>query len=201
MTLEGKAATRRRGEELEAALLEAAWSEVVENGYAELTYEGVASRAGTSRSVVYRRWPTKQELALAALRHRGDGLPRIVPDTGTLRGDLVAMLRLMNERSSQMMVLLGVHMGDFYRESGLTPAELRGHWVGDRGAAARTIVERAAERGEVPAERVTPRTVRLATDLVRHDVLMAMSPLTDEAIASIVDEVVLPVLTGAAPRV
>jgi len=200
VTLDDRPSTRRRGEELEAALLDAAWAEFVGNGYAELTYDGVASRAGTSRSVVYRRWPTKQELALAALTHAGQERPAVVPDTGTLRGDLIAMLQDFNRGSAQMMVLLGVHMGDFYRETGLSPAELREHWVGARASVARAVVERAVERGEVPRERVTARTVGLAADLVRHDVLMRLEPLTDDAIAAIVDGVVLPVLTGAVPR-
>jgi len=49
--------TRRRGAELEAALLDAAWDELQAVGYAGLTMEAVADRAGTSRAVLYRRWP------------------------------------------------------------------------------------------------------------------------------------------------
>ncbi|MFD7947322.1 helix-turn-helix domain-containing protein, partial [Streptomyces sp. NPDC059744] len=61
---------RRRGAELETALLDAAWDELIAMGFEELTYEAVAARAGTSRAVLYRRWPTKRELVLAALSRK-----------------------------------------------------------------------------------------------------------------------------------
>jgi AcrR family transcriptional regulator len=200
VALEEPTGRRRRGDELVNALLDAAWAEFLEKGYAEMTYEGVAERAGTSRSVVYRRWPGKQELALAALRHRGAADPLEVPDTGTLRGDLVAMLTDLNRRRAEMMALLGVHMGDYYRETGLAPGALRVHWLGNRGSVAPLVVERAVARGEVPRERVTPRAIRLASDLARHEILMTLRPMTDDVIESIVDDVVVPLLTGAPPR-
>ena len=59
---------RRRGEELEAALLEAAWQELVEAGFARLTMESVAARAKTGVAVLYRRWPNKDDLVLAAIQ-------------------------------------------------------------------------------------------------------------------------------------
>ncbi|MFZ2625286.1 MAG: helix-turn-helix domain-containing protein, partial [Propionibacterium sp.] len=57
---------RRRGPALEAALLDAAWQVLLEVGYDELTFEAVAAVAGTSRAVLYRRWPAKPELVRAA---------------------------------------------------------------------------------------------------------------------------------------
>ena len=57
------------------------------------TYEAVAARAETSKPVLYRRWPTKVDLVLAALQHGGLFDRRTVPDTGTLRGDILATLR------------------------------------------------------------------------------------------------------------
>lgn len=88
---------RRRGPELEAALLDAAWDELVEAGFAKLTMESVAARAGTGIAVLYRRWANKDELVLAALKHYRDGHPVGLPDTGTLRGDLLAALTGMGE--------------------------------------------------------------------------------------------------------
>jgi len=63
--------TRRRGAALEAALLDAAWDELQVTGYQAMTMEAVADRAGTSRAVLYRRWPKRAELVVATLRrHR-----------------------------------------------------------------------------------------------------------------------------------
>src|SRR5262247_3412802 len=78
---------RRRGEHLEAALLAAAWDELAEVGFARLTMESVAARAKTGVAVLYRRWPNKDDLVLAAIRHYGTTHPVDVPDTGSLRGD------------------------------------------------------------------------------------------------------------------
>src|ERR1700761_6094075 len=88
---------RRHGQELESVLLVAAWDELVETGYARLTMESVAVRAGTSEPVLYRRWPNKDQLVLAALMHHRKDRPIAVPDTGTLRGDLLAYLTALGD--------------------------------------------------------------------------------------------------------
>src|SRR5262245_189106 len=91
---EGKTAARRRrrGRDLEEAILEAAWEELVAVGYARLTVDGVAARARTSKAVLYRRWPNLPSLVLAAMRHHGPILSGPMPDTGSLRGDVLALL-------------------------------------------------------------------------------------------------------------
>lgn len=197
---EGAPVRRRRGGELQDALLDAAWDEIVARGYAGATYEGVAERAGTSRPVVYRRWPTKQELTLAAVRHRGGHDRPPDPDTGILRGDLVALLTDLNQRRAAVMIVLGDNAGDFRRDTGLTPDQLRDEWLGDRATLVGTIVARGVQRGEVDPSRVTPRTLRLPTDLLRHQVLSTMGPASDEWIVQVVDEIVLPVLTPCPSR-
>jgi AcrR family transcriptional regulator len=188
MDLEGASpARRRRGPELEDALLDAAWEEVT-------------ARAGTSRPVVYRRWPAKRDLVLATVRHRGARSALGTPDTGSLRDDLIALLSELDRSCGAQMLLLGAEAGEFHRDTGLTPDDLREQWLGDRSAAVRTVIDRAAARGEVDPARITARTVRLATDLLRHEMLMTMRSVPDDAVRQIVDEVVLPVLTGSVPR-
>src|SRR5580704_2770775 len=83
---------RRRGQQLESALLDAAWDELVEVGFANLTMESIAGRAHTGIAVLYRRWANKDELVLAAIAHYGQARPVETPDTGSLRGDLLALL-------------------------------------------------------------------------------------------------------------
>jgi AcrR family transcriptional regulator len=191
---------RRRGEALEAAILDAVWDQLVQAGYDGLTYERVAYRAGTSRSVVYRRWPTKRELTMAAIAHRGAETVGEVPDTGTLRGDLLALLRFGNERRSEVMVLFGTQLTAFYRETGISPAATRELWIGDRALALDQVVERAVARGEVDPSRATPRAVRVSFDLLRHDVLMNAGKVDDEVLVDIVDQVAVPLLTGRVPE-
>src|SRR5690606_34054348 len=89
-------ARRRRVAELEAALLDAALAELLASGYDDLTYEAVAERAQTSRAVLYRRWPSKRELALAAALRLLDSHPVPTPDTGSLRGDVLELLTVAN---------------------------------------------------------------------------------------------------------
>lgn len=197
-TPSGHAPTRRRGAELEAALLDAVWDVAAERGYAALTFEAVAARAGTSRPVVHRRWATKQDMLLAALRHRGAQQAPIDADTGSLRDDLRAILRELTKARAGIFTMLSSLAWDVYQHTGLPPDELREHWVGDRGGAIRRAYDRALARGEIDPDRVTPRTVRLPGDLMRHDMLMTLTPLSDEAIDAIVDEVVLPLLRGRA---
>jgi AcrR family transcriptional regulator len=83
---------RQAGEELETALLEAAWNELAEAGFARLTMESVGARAKTGVAVLYRRWPRKDDLVLAAIQHYGKTRPVDVPDTGSLRGDMLVLM-------------------------------------------------------------------------------------------------------------
>ena len=93
---------RRRGASLEAAILEAAWEELVAVGYPVLTMEAVATRAHASKPVLYRRWSNRPELVLAAVRHHAKIASTEVPDTGSLRGDVLALLREVSERSAEL---------------------------------------------------------------------------------------------------
>jgi AcrR family transcriptional regulator len=91
MAAEGRGAAR------EDAILLATLDLLVESGYDQLTMDAVAGRARCSKATIYRRWPGKAELVVTAVRrHAGDPAPA-VPDTGTLRGGLLAALAAMCE--------------------------------------------------------------------------------------------------------
>src|SRR5664279_1296951 len=92
----GMTATRRRGAALEEAILEAGAKQLVENGYPGFTFEAIAERAKTGKAVLYRRWPDKEALLLAVLAHQGFGTPAEIPDTGSLREDVITLLRSAN---------------------------------------------------------------------------------------------------------
>ena len=187
---------RRRGPELEAALLDAAWDELVEVGYARLTMESVASRARTGVAVLYRRWGNKDELVLAALEHYRRCHPVDLPDTGTLRGDLIAALTGMGEaRAPFYAITAATAFSGLLAGTGLTPAQARDRILGDQALArVRSIYQRAHDRGEIDLERIPPAVLDMPFDLVRHDLFMDLKPLKPARIRSIVDDLVLPLI-------
>lgn len=187
---------RRRGPELESALLEAAFDELVEVGFANMTMESVASRASTGVAVLYRRWANKDELVLGALAHYRRSHPVDLPDTGTLRGDLLAALASMGEALPAFFaVAAAAAFSGLQAGTGLTPAQVRDRIIGDQGSArVQTIYRRAHERGEIDLDRIPAAVLAMPFDLVRHDLLMTLKPLKATRIRSIVDDMLLPLI-------
>jgi AcrR family transcriptional regulator len=189
---------RRRGLELECALLEAAWNELVEVGFAGLTMESVAARAQTGVAVLYRRWANKDQLVLAAIEHYGRARPVEIPDTGTLRGDLLALMTSMSSaRATFMAVAAAAGFSGLLTSTGLTPAQARDKILGDQRVRGDQIIyRRAHDRGEIDLERIPPAVLAMPFDLVRHDLLMNLGPVKPERITSIVDEIFLPLVSS-----
>lgn len=186
---------RRRGAELEAAILDAAWAELTEGGYSAFTIEGVAQRAGTSKPVVYRRWADKQELVRAAVRHTSRLTERPMPDTGSLRGDLLAVAEYANRERLPLAALMTVHLGGYFEESGTSPADLREVILGGSRTTMDGLLDRAVERGEVDPDRLTPRIRDLPFALFRHEVMMTLRPVRREVMEEIIDTIFLPLVT------
>ncbi|WP_205328009.1 TetR/AcrR family transcriptional regulator [Glycomyces sp. YM15] len=186
-------ASRRRGRELEQAILDAAFEEFREAGYAGFTMEGVARRAGTSKPVVYRRWSSRMEILVACIANR---LPQAetVPDTASLRGDTVALITLAHRRmqmvgqTAMLGMLTDVSADPEAREL------LLGRLVNElTNLLERAVYARAVERGELEWEHLTERLRRLPIDLVRNEFII-FGAVSAETVESIVDEVVLPAL-------
>jgi len=185
---------RRRGEELEAALLEAAWQELVEAGFTRLTMESVAARAKTGVAVLYRRWPNKDDLALAAIRHYGTTHPVDIPDTGSLRGDMIALLSSISSTRTSFAAIISAVFSGLLASSDLTPAQVREKILADRPLQSDQIFARAHERGEIDLDRISPAVLTMPFDLMRHDMLMTYQPIPPERILAIVDNLFMPLI-------
>ena len=187
---------RRRGPELEAALLDAAWDELVEADYAKLTMESVAARASTGIAVLYRRWANKDQLVLAALEHYRGSHPVELRDTGTLRGDLLAALNGMGQaRAAFFAIAAAADFSGLLASTGLTLAEARDRILGDqRLSRSQAIYQRAHDRGEIDLEQIPAVVLAMPFDLVRHDLLMDLKPVPPARIESIIDELFLPLV-------
>lgn len=187
---------RRRGEDLENALLDAAWEEFKVAGFYDLTIDAVAQRAGTSRAVLYRRWPGKIEMVAAAARHaiQKDRGPAPAP-TGSLREDLLGLLRWANRTDVRTLIEATQHVGTYLAAEGITFAGIREMFLRSRPSSVFSPIELAIQRGDVDPQNVTPRVASLPFDLFRHEVILNAQPLTEETILEIVDDILLPLLT------
>ena len=190
-----KTATRRRGQELENAILDAAWDQLVEAGYSGFSYEAIAARAGTSRPVLYRRWARREDLLVAVLQKFWFSQPIEVPDTGSLRDDVVGFLRNANAGRSRILTVISVQLMDYFRDTGTSFGELREvlH-VPERATGAEQILTRAVARGEIPDAPLPPRVINLPFDLMRHEIFMTMREIPDATLLQIVDDVWIPLL-------
>ncbi|SEP39225.1 TetR/AcrR family transcriptional regulator C-terminal ligand-binding domain-containing protein [Amycolatopsis saalfeldensis] len=187
---------RRHGEQLESELLAAGWDELAEAGYARLTMESVAARARTGSAVLYRRWANKDELVLAAIRYHRKTNPVAVPDTGSLRGDLIAHLTAVGEALAGFFAIAAAAaFSGLLANTGLSPAQARELVMDARPLPdVRIAYQRSHDRGEIDLGRVPPAVLALPFDLVRHDLLMDLKPLKRARVESIVDELFWPLL-------
>ncbi|GAA0437113.1 TetR/AcrR family transcriptional regulator [Leifsonia naganoensis] len=199
-------ARRRRGAELESALLDAAWEELDANGYVGLTMEAVAARAGTSRPVISRRWPSRSDLAVAAIRHHFDDDPIDVPDHGSLREDTLDLLRQFTERRSGLVVLIMLRYSGILGEAEGGIAGLRERLLSPGPSMLDTILDRADARGEIDRSRMPDLVAGLPTMALRHEMVMTLRPADEATLVAIVDDLFLPLATatrttpGAEPR-
>ncbi|ANW22344.1 TetR/AcrR family transcriptional regulator [Streptomyces clavuligerus] len=188
---------RRRGEALEAAILDAAWDELNERGYTNLTTDSVARRAGTSKPVLYRRWADKRKLVEAAVVRRNVTQLTVPADTGSLRGDLIATLTGASERQGPVLAQLSLLLAGYFAETETSFTELREMIIAGRRSGRDEIMERAIARGEIDPSRLTPRIAALPFDLLRGETMMTLRPVAPEVIEEIVDTIFLPLVRPA----
>jgi AcrR family transcriptional regulator len=185
--------TRRRGAALDEAILRAAADELTASGYLGLTMEKVASRAGTNKNAIYRRWPNRLALGIAAYRHLSRTVP--LPDTGTLRDDALELLRRANRHWSSP---LGAVLRELVAAAGGAAeflAQLPEQSTDALAASWLILLGRAVARGEASPEALHPRVATVAIVLLRNEFVMRGIPTApDDVLVEIVDEVFLPLV-------
>ncbi|WP_091227882.1 TetR/AcrR family transcriptional regulator [Microbacterium sp. 3J1] len=186
--LMAKPVGRPRDPGVETSILEAVQELLIESGYAGTTIGAVADRARCGRSAIYRRWETKAELVVAAV-----GALQVaaeVPDTGTLRGDLLAAAMHFARADDRTASVLASILSEIGRDEELRDVAYR--VVGGPPVAALTaVIERWIERGEVRADAPVALIAGLVPTAAFGSVSLRRRVLAPDAVEQLVDEVVL----------
>jgi AcrR family transcriptional regulator len=181
---------RPRSETSRKSILRAAGELLLERGLASISMDAVAERAGASKATIYRWWPSKELLALDALFSEWEPAQPETHDTGTLAGDLLALMRPW-VRQLATKPYAGVISALITRaQTDLEFAEqYRTRFVEPRRDQARVIFARAIDRGEIPPDTDVEAALDLLYGPIYHRILHGHAKLTDRFTRTIVDYV------------
>lgn len=187
---------RRRGADLEDAILAAAWLEIVEHGWSSFSVPRVAERAGAGKASLYRRWPNKATLVAAAAKREGGR----VPGPLDLSGSLVDNLELLLLGTAEFL------QGPFGSVARALAAELPSIPAADRVVfddtepvrVALAIIDHARDQGEIGPGAVPASVVNVGHALLLQRFLFHVTPPSGQEIAEIVHAIWIPAIHAAA---
>jgi AcrR family transcriptional regulator len=183
---------------LDAAILDAALAGVAEHGYDRLSMDDVASRAGVGKAAIYRRWPSKAAVVADAIAHwRRRMGPVEPPDTGSLRGDIEAVVAVVPDFNDTeldtIQVIVGVATAAMHNP--VLAAALDDLVLAPPRHVVRAVLDHAVARGEIPSGRdlsLIP-DVALGLNLLR---VVTRRPIDRVYVRRVLEDVILP-LAGA----
>lgn len=195
----GAALRRRRGPALEAAILESAWAELSEAGYAGFSVEAVAARARTGKASIYRRWPTKQALVLDALctqlpQPADCGISIDWPDSVTTREALMQVARVITE---VMRSPAGDAMRAVKCEAVVDPELARQidiQFQTPRREVLMQLLRRGVERGEVRPEAACRTVADVIPAVLTYRIVIQREPLGEDDLTAIITQIFLPLV-------
>src|SRR5215218_6021313 len=145
---------RKRDHTRDPEILAAAIDVLAETGFDGMTIDMVAARAKAGKATLYRRWPSKAELVLDAVAcmKAADIVPETLPDTGSLRGDLIALIKphSIEEGAKKLQVMAG--LVSMLSQSPELADAANAAIVEPRAALNRLLLHRAIDRGEISPE-------------------------------------------------
>jgi len=192
---------RKRDHSRDPEILAAALEVLAETGYDGMTIDMVATRAKAGKATLYRRWASKGELLIDAVAcmKKGDADPSQLPDTGTLRGDLIAMIKptSIDDGEKKLQIMAGI-MSMLSRAPELAEAA-NAAILEPRASANRLLLRRAIDRGEISADCDIENLAVVSQAMAAYRVLILRKPVDREFLISLIDGVVLPAVSLARP--
>ncbi|GAA1982636.1 TetR/AcrR family transcriptional regulator [Catenulispora subtropica] len=180
--------------ERESAILGATLELLAETGYEALRLDAVASRAKASKATLYRHWPGKADLVVAAIKcFKQEDLAQGV-DTGSLRGDLMATLRgvreLMSGPTGQIMsgLLVAVQKDQELAEA------VRTSMLEDKQGVTQRMLDRAVARGELPADTDVSIFPEVAPAMLFMRIFVYGDSVDDAYLDHLTDDILIPLM-------
>jgi AcrR family transcriptional regulator len=179
---------RPRSHRAHQAILTAASDLLLTRGLSAVSMDTVAEQAGVSKATIYRWWPTKESLALDALFQEWSAVQPTVRDTGSLRSDLLSLLRpwarLVSSRPYGPVIAQLIAAAQADPEFA---AEYRRRFVEPRRELAGAAFQRAKDRGEIPADTRIEVALDLVYGPIYHRLLHGHGPVNDRFVKDVVD--------------
>ncbi|RJL25105.1 TetR/AcrR family transcriptional regulator [Bailinhaonella thermotolerans] len=188
---------RKRSEESRQAILGAAFELVDEVGYAALTIEGIAARAGCGKQTIYRWWPSKAHVLMEALAAEGE-LGVTTADHGSYAADLRAFLRDTFRLGGEPRIagLLRVLIAEAQIDPRFGEV-FRAGLLERRRDALRVVLDRAGERGDLPSRPAPDTVLDIVFGVLWYRLLAIPQPL-DDALADDLTATLAPSAGGPA---
>ncbi|MFK0174290.1 TetR/AcrR family transcriptional regulator [Streptomyces sp. NPDC090306] len=185
----GRPRDTRRG----LAILDATLSLLTEVGYEQLSMEAVASRSGSAKTTIYRRYRDKAELVAAAVEHRAQATPP-EPAADDLRENLLGLVSwLAGQIAEQEVGLLGALFAGMRSDARLAE-EMRRILRRDEAAMTDEPLQKAIRHGEQLAPRAAELFAEVAPAVIVHRVVIAGESCDESFVEHLVDDILLPLL-------
>lgn len=184
--------------ERETELLAITLELLQEHGYDRLSVEAVATKAKASKATMYRRWPSKADLVLAAFIE-GTRSSSVPPHTGSLRGDLLEIGRSVCDQAQVHARTMRAVLNEMSHNPGLQ-AVMQAKFVHHRKLVFDHVLAEAVERGEIDGATIDEEIFDLLPGYLVFRALVSDRPPTEDTVRILVDDVLLPSLTGALKR-
>jgi AcrR family transcriptional regulator len=191
-------AGRKLDHSRDGIILDAALAVLAAHGYEGMTIDMVAAEAAMARATVYRRWATKSDLVLDAVSRlsRSDVDADDLPDTGSFRGDMLALTQSYDPAEQQLRLQVMVALLSLVKADERLASAALDSGVGPWIAAHRALMERAISREEFPPADID--MLSQVIPLLYVSLAVQRLPITGELGAHLLDAVIIPALRGSA---
>lgn len=187
---------RKRDESLDSNILEATLKALAEVGYDRMTMDLVAQHAKTGKASMYRRWNSKIELVRDALLFMNNASVNVaeIPDTGSIRGDLLALVKPKTAAQSERKIKVLSGLGSFFSEYRKISEDISTQIFGAWEKANAQLFERAIKRGEISKSANIAQACSVISAVTAYTTTMQFRMFDKRSYEELLDGIILPAL-------